>query len=254
MTKKNNSILSALVAIGIVAFMLFILITSFASCGGISGGIKGNNIQPVSQQQAEDELASYDSYKITSHDTDIKNLIDTFTFQGTNIYNYMTAETTGTIVYKYDSDMEVWNRSKELDAKLSYKENWHISGEWEYSSFQDFGSFGTISVEFKLNINGFDNGVLDGSYDYLYKDPGYSDDTVDQDSGKITMQEHYLYIGNLAADNYDKMYDYYLEKKHYDYENFDTPSLCFIIDRNEGVLIYDGWTQWNPLDPLTKVS
>jgi|GEM_PF-5375828 len=135
--------------------------------------------------------------------------------------------------------------------------NWDfLKGKWEYRyTYSVEGQSRTI-IEFDLYIDGFDGYFIEGSYTYkvqdkpLFQSWNYSDDGA---SEIFYAEPKYQYISNLYASNQGRVYDYYVDLYDNTLENSITQP-CFIIDKNEGILILTGHEQWNPLRPVKRVD
>ena len=166
----------------------------------------------------------------------------------------MVHETDGTITFRFDSDTKEWVRYTEGDSIITNTEIWSISGRWNYQYTYRAGDSYTI-IEFDLEILGFDGKTLNGSYYYyiedkpLFRSIEYSED---EDSGDLFINSGYMYISNLYSDNYGRTYNYYVELYDSTLEGHTQP--CFIVDKDEGVLILTGHEQWNPLREVTRLN
>lgn len=216
MKKKSMAVLARYVTNCIIICVIASVLTG---CEVVPGG--KSKLEPVSQEQAITELSSYDTIEIISHDTDLNNYIDTFTYKGYKYYPYMTQETTGTIAFLFSTENNEWQRY-EADTEITHKEEiWDVSGEWEYSGFSErvFVNPST-TIYFKLTINSFDGKTLEGSY-YYYKK--YVSEESEEKSGIINGSNHSNPFTNLNA-----------------FAVFMTDILgthYFIIDKNDGVMV-----------------
>ena len=94
-----------------------------------------DSIQPVQEQRAIELLRSYDSFEIISRDTDLNNYVDTFTYQGKFDYRYLKTETTGKIIFMYNTNTAEWQHSS--TQEISYEQTWDLNGTWVLNISKD---------------------------------------------------------------------------------------------------------------------
>lgn len=148
-----------------ICVIIFIFTSSFSGCNDVqmdsnvqleTSAKKATTIQPVSEQEVEVLLRSYDSFEIVSHDTDLNNFTDSFTFKGQFDYKYLKTTTIGKIAFYYNSNMAEWEYSN--TSGVSYEQTWDMNGTWIFK--EDYSN--NKHIDFKINILSLDDETCNG--------------------------------------------------------------------------------------------
>jgi len=214
-TEKSTSVKSKtpVIVIAILLAGLFIWLIFF------------NNPNPTNGEMIEQAIREkrFDIYEIIARDTNHRTKTDIITYRGENIFPYMTATTTGTIVFIYNTNTKNWERFKDGDNTLSTEESWaRVYGDWYYSE-----QFKDKFIDFSVTINSIDGNILKGEY-FFEGDYRLRKLNNVWDSGTFEMSPGGNMLGDVIG----------MEYRIVDFEdNFATATYEIFICRYNGVFL-----------------